>query len=208
MTALRLARRRRGLAVCDASGIEYTVLDPVQRTAAMEPPAVDISPSGYAHADLGRPAAGQDIDRVVQDVLAAAAHPDHPLQWALGRCGLEPPAHGAGPRLSFGDAVLLQYVLRALDRWVLRIRYGLQQPLPALNGVLGRPAAMVFMCVHTLDLEYNLIQRTEAASAACVYLIDTEHEWAVRHAHDEHLHLAGLAPRRCVLWDPRTPWTD
>ena len=41
-----------------------------------------------------------------------------------------------------------------------------------------------------------------------VYLIDTDHEWAVRHTHADHLHTTGIAPRRCVLWDPRTPWTD
>ena len=51
-------------------------------------------------------------------------------------------------------------MLRALDRWVLRIRYGLQQPLPALSGVLGHPAAVVYMCIHALDLEYNFIQQT------------------------------------------------
>ena len=78
-------------------------------------------------------------------------------------------------RLSFGDKVLLQYVLRALDRWVLRVRYGLQQPLPALSGVLGRPAAVVYMCIHELDIEFALSQPTEAASAARVYLIDTDH---------------------------------
>ena len=190
-----------------ATGTEYTIMDPVQHTAALEPPGVDISPSGHAHLDPVRPAAGQDIDNIVQDVLPAAAHLDHALQWALGRCGLERTALGAGPRLSFGDEVLLQYILRALDRWVLRLRYHLQQPLPVLSGVLGRPAAVVYMCWHTLDLEYTHSQPMGVASAAHVYLIDTDHEWAVRHTHEEHLHMTGLAPRRCVLWDPRTPWT-
>ena len=208
VTTPRHARSHRGLAVCDATGTQYTILDPVQRAAAPEPPGVDISPSGHAHANPGRPELGHDADHIVQNVLAAAAHPDHTLQWALGRCGLEPPANGAGPRLSFRDEVLLQYVLRALDRWVLRVRYGLQQPLPALSGVLGRPAAVVYMCIHELDIEFALSQPTEAASTARVYLIDTDHEWAVRHTHADHLHTTGLAPRRCVLWDPRTPWTD
>ena len=115
-----------------------------------------ISPIGHAHANPVRPAAGQDIDNIVQDVPAAVAQADNSVQWALGRCGLEPPANGVGPRLSFGDEVLLQYVLRALDRWVLRIQHELLQPLPALSGVLGRPAAVVYMCMHAIDLEYNL----------------------------------------------------
>ena len=33
LTTLRPARSQRGLAVCDATGMEYTILDPVQRTA-------------------------------------------------------------------------------------------------------------------------------------------------------------------------------
>ena len=129
-----------------------------------------------AHANPGRPALGHDADNIVQNVLAAAAHPDHTLQWALGRSGLELSANGAGPRLSFREEVLLQYVLRVLDRCLLRVRYGLQQPLPALSGVLGRPAAVVYMCIHELDIEFALSQPTEAASAARVYLIDTDHE--------------------------------
>ena len=100
--------------------------------------------------------AGCDADDILRDVLAAAARPDHTLLWALGRSGLEPSADGAGPWLSFGDEVLLQYVLRALDRWVLRVRYGLQQPLPALSGVLGRPAAVVYMCFQATDLDFAL----------------------------------------------------
>ena len=115
-TAVRPARGRRGLADCDASRNEYTIMDSVQRTAALEPPGVGISPNGHAHVNPVRPASGQDIDNIVQDILAAAANLDHSLQWALGRCGPEPPANGAGPQLSFGDKVLLQYVLRALDR--------------------------------------------------------------------------------------------
>ena len=86
--------------------------------------------------------------------------------------------------------------------------HGLRQPLPALSGVLGRPAAVVYMCIQAIDLDFALSQPTEAASAAHVYLIDTDLEWAVRHAHADHLHLTGLAPRRCVLWDPRTPWAE
>ena len=153
VTTLRPARSHRGLAVCDATGIEYTILDPIQRTAPLVSPSVDISPSGHAQASPGRPMAGCDADDIVQGVLAAAAHPDHTLLWALGRSGVEPSADGAGPWLSFGDEVLLQYVLRALDRWVLRVRYRLQQPLPALSGVLGRPAAVVYMCIQATDLD-------------------------------------------------------
>ena len=207
-TALQLPRGHRGLAVCDAQGIEYSIMDPVQRTAALEPPSVGISPGGHAHLSPGHPATGQHIDNIVQDVLAAVAHPDHTLQWALGRCGLEPPAFGTGPWLPFRDDVLLQYVLRALDRWVLRLRYRLQQPLPELSGVLGRPAAVVHVCVPELDLEYPSHQPMEAARAAHAYIIDTDLEWAIRQAHGGHLHWTGLAPRRCVLWDPRTPWTE
>ena len=183
-------------------------MDPVQRTAALEPPSVGISPGGHAHLSPGHPAAGPHIDNIVQDVLAAVAHPVHTLQWAPGRCGLEPPAFGTGPWLSFRDEVLLQCVLRALDRWVLRLRYRLQQPLPELPGVLGRPAAVVHVCVQEIDLEFLTHQPMEAASAAHAYIVDTDLEWAIRQAHTGHLHWTGLAPRRCVLWDPRTPWTE
>ena len=99
-TALRPPRGHRGLAVCDAKGIEYSIMDPVQRTAALKPPSVDISPSGHAHLSSVHPADGPHIDNIVQDVTAAVAHPDHTLQWALGRCGLEPPAIGAGPSVA------------------------------------------------------------------------------------------------------------
>ena len=129
---------------------------------------MDISPSSHAQASPGQPLAAREADNIVQDVLAAAAYPNHTLQWALGRPGLESSANGAGPRLSFGDKVVIQYVLRALHRWVLRFRYRLQQPLPALSGVQGQPTAVVYMSIHAIDLDSALSQPTEAASAAHV----------------------------------------
>ena len=49
--------------------------------------------------------------------------------------------------------------------------------------------------MYALDLNCALSQPTGAASTANVYLIDTDHEWAVRHTHADHLHLPGLAVR-------------
>ena len=91
---------------------------------------------------------------------------------------------------------------------MLRLRYRLQQPLPELTGVLGRPAAVVHVCVQEIDLEFLTHQPMEAASAVHAYIVDTDLEWAIRQAHTGHLQWTGLAPRRCVLWDPRTPWTE
>ena len=132
------------------------------------------------------PSAQHEVDALAREVLGIMACPEYTLLWAMGTSRPVPPALGEGPHLTFWDEIILQYILRSLDKWVLCTRYEIQQSLPPLSGLLDRAAAVVCVCISEIDIESIFGEPTPMAEAAQVFIVDVDMEWAVRLAYMRH----------------------